>query len=561
MTKKVMDRRALLRQLALGGAGAAFALEQLGGVPLMGTWASDFLANPLNPLGHNPYDAYEMMGNALRGGKALLGVHKAIAAGEDGWTLVQIKVCNHVHTPLVFKLGQLSGTTVSVGTDVPLPTGKMTTGAAYMTGAGVNEISDKARYRALRFNRWFADILHYGTADGKAAATTNLLGLSTGDVAELSEDKVAIQAFLGLKQIDSNNHALKGCKLRAGLPDLTLFAQQKGVVDSPLGISCFMMGGNYDKAEGSTPVNAVLGESVTETAVVTSRTVGAYVAQIQQYVGKSYADRAPIEQNVIYRMDLLVQKDPVLRRDLVNSIVQFQSGLSGLRGCADLETNRQTLDTAKANGQSNPGAAGEVGASTEFIAQAKYVAASLDLPGTPVRNFSLFLNISDLDGNNLDRGFFGGGGAGVQAYSYIEGMRQLGMGLNVLAKKIADGKKIIVVVSSEGGRGADMGDSKTSFALVMAPKGAGNLTDMLYANGASIDQASSGPVKDMAAAASAMAWDVDGLKESDGSNSTEVPTTGDVQLGVIEFLEEKTGKKARGGLSGADGRFVKLKRA
>ena len=67
--------------------------------------------------------------------------------------------------------------------------------------------------------------------------------------------------------------------------------------------------------------NAVLGDGTAESVVVTSRTVRSYVNQIDQFVGKSYADRATIEQNVIYRMDLLVQKDPVLRRDLINSIV------------------------------------------------------------------------------------------------------------------------------------------------------------------------------------------------------------------------------------------------
>ena len=36
--------------------------------------------------------------------------------------------------------------------------------------------------------------------------------------------------------------------------------------------------------------------------------------------------------------------------------------------------------------------------------------------------------------------------------------------------------------------------------------------------------------------------------------------TGDVQLGLVEFLEGQTGVKARAGLSGADGRFVRLTR-
>lgn len=555
MATKPLNRRTLIKQLAVGGTTAAFALEQLAGVPMLGTWASDWLANPLNP-----YDAYAMMGNALRGGSAMLGVHKAMAAGEDGWTLVQIKVCNHVHTPLVFKLGQLGPTGVTVTGQVQLPTGKMTTAKAMMIAAGVNEISDKPRYKALRFNRWFADILHNGTIDGKAISTSNILKLGASEIGPLS-DQVAVQAFLGLQQIDSNNHALKGCKLRATMPDLSLYAQQKGLITSPLGISCLMMGGIYDKAEGATPTNAVLGEGATESVVVTSRTVSAYVSQIRQYVGKSYADRQSIEQNVIYRMDQLVQEDPVLRRDLLNSIVQFQSGLGTLSGCADMESDRQTLTLATANSQSNGGSK-EAGATSEFLAQCRYVAASLDLPGTPVRNFSLFLNISDLDGVNIDRATDGGTGAPVKAYSYIEGMRQLGMGLNLLGKKIANGKKILIVVHSEGGRDANMGDSKTSFALVMGPRGPGLLDDALYANMNAINQTQGQVVEDMAAGASAKPWDVEGLKTKAGANATAttVPTTGDVQMGIVEFLEEQTSKSVRGDLASSDGSFVKLKR-
>lgn len=557
MGAKTLDRRTLIRQLALGGGAAAFALEQLGGVPLLGTWASDYLANPMNR-----YDAFANMADAMRGGRSLLGVHKAIAAAEDGWSLVQIKICNHVHTPLVFKLGELVNGVVTVDSSVPLPTDQMSTAKTTLTSAGVNLISDKPRYQALRFNKWFADILHSGTSNGQAPSASNLLGLGASAVGELSADSVAIQTFLGLRQIESNNHSLKGCKLRSTLPDITLFSHQKGLIESPLGISCFMMGGQYDKAEGATPTNAVLGAGGGETVEVTSRTVGAYVGQIRQYVGKSYADRASIEQNVIYRMDQLVQKDPVLRRDLVNSIVQFQAGLGGLTGCADLETNRQTFVAANGNGQSPGGATSRVqqGASTEFLAQCAYVSASLDLPGTPVRNFSLFLNVSDLDGEKLDVAYGGGGGGGVRAYSYVEGMRQLAMGLNVLAKKIASGKKIIVVVHSEGGRAANMGDALNSFAIVMGPRGAGMLDDGIYATMAEINKPGSNQVKNMAIAGAEKPWE-DGLKTDAGVAAVnKVPTTGDVQMGVVEFLESKTGKTARQGLPSGDGAFVKLKR-
>lgn len=552
---KNLNRRELMRVLGYGGFGGAFALEQLAGVPGLMTLADRFIRGAM-PV--NPYDAYARMADALRGGPSLLAVHQAMAQANNQWTVVQIKVCNHVYTPLVFRLGKLANDTVTTGTNVQLPSAKMTTAKAELEARGVNVISDMPRYRELRFNKWFANILHNGTANGEAPATENLLGLSTSDVQPFAADTVALQTFIGLAQIEANNHALKGCKMRSGLADLPLFAQKNKLVESPLGISCFMMGKNYDKAEGAINVNAVLGEETAETAIVSSRTVSDYVAQIQQFVGKSYADRSGIEQSVTYKIDQLVVDKPDLRRELINSIGKFKSGLDSLKNAALLESKFQTLNTATGNGQSFGNNQG--GASTEFIAQCKYVANSLELPGLPVRSFSLFLNVSDLDGRNLDVGFNGGGGGDVRAYSYIEGMRQLGMGLNILAKKISQGKRMIVVVSSEGGRGTNMADANTSFAMVMGPKEAGMLDDKLFYNSAAYDVETSAALQDPALRASAMAWDMDGLMKKDGTKSTDVPTSGDVQMGVVEFLEQVSGVNARKELSESDGKFVKLQR-
>lgn len=560
--KHQLNRRSLLKIGAKGAVGA-IGLEQLLGIPLIGEyidhWPSSRLAHL---LGVNPYDAFQMMDLAWRGG---LGVPFANAQSTPaGWTLVQIKVCNHVFTPLVFKLGQLNpdnSVTIDTAGGMKLGSEKMGAAKDFLIGKGVDLISDNARWRNLRFNKWFADILQNGTADGDAAQTSaNARGLSSADIAPLSADKVAVQAFLGLGQISMNNHALKGCKLRANQPDITLLAQSTGLITSPLGITCFMMGEAYDQAEGSISRNAVLGKDG-EAVVVNSRSVQAYVSQISQFVGKSYADRQPLEQNVIYKMDQIVQKDPKLRRDLVDSIAQFQAGMTNLDAAASLEKTRQTLQAAQGNAQNQNRKM--VGAASEFLGQCKYVVTSLDLPGNPVRNFSLFLNATDLDGRTADSATDGGGGnPAVQALSYVEAMRQLGMGLNVLAKAIANGKKMVVVVHSEGGRDVNMADSKTSFALVLGPKGASLLDDQLYANKAMINQTKNDVIANPAQPTAAVPWDVAGLVEADGAAAanTVVPNTGDVQLGVIEFLESQTGIKARAGLTGVDGRFVKLKR-
>ena len=215
------DRRTLIRLGLNSGLGAAFALEQLGGVPLLGTWASQWARGPWA----NRYDAYAMMGQALRAGPSMLAVHRAMAAGEDDWTLVEIKVVNHVYTPLVFRLGSLSAGVVTTASDVPLASARCGRARQVLTNLGVDLISDLPRYQTLRFNKWFANMLHNGTSDGGAATTANMLGLTATDIAPLDASKVAIQTFLGLAQIEANNHALKGCKLRSELPDITLFAQ------------------------------------------------------------------------------------------------------------------------------------------------------------------------------------------------------------------------------------------------------------------------------------------------------------------------------------------------
>lgn len=556
MSNRLVNRREWLASTARISLGASVALEQLAGVPMLGTLSSKWLESGLM----NRFDAYAMMGNALRGGAAFLKVQEAMAAAANDWSIVQIKVLNHVHTPLVFRLGELSNNIVTTDASIPLASARTGRATAALTSLGVDSISNRPRYRNLRFNEWFANILHHGTSDGRPMESQNRLGLAANDIAPLDDDKVAIQAFVGLSQIQSNNHSLKGTKLRSSLPDITLFLEQNQLITSPLGISCFMMGGNYDKAEGALAFNAVLGAD-NEVAVVASRTVADYVGQISQFVGKSYVDRRAIESaNLTYQFDQLVDKDPKLRRELLGSLQDFKASLTNLEAAATLENARQTLNIAVGNTQADPSS--ELGASMEFLAQCKYVTQSLNLPGQPVRNFSLFLNVSDLDGQDLDRGFNGGAGTQVKAYSYIEGMRQLGMGLNMLARSIATGKKIIVIVHSEGGRNSSLGDSKTSFALVLGPKGSNYLDDCFYGNMAAINTKSSGFLRDPGGDNASMPWDLaDALKEKDGTDAVGgIPSTGDVGMGVVDFLEEKTGILVRKTLSAAEARFVKLKR-
>jgi hypothetical protein len=570
-------RRDFLKRTGVGFLSAAFAAEQLGGIPgfaSAGHWLHQRFA------GSNPFDAYEQMGSALRGGPALLGVSQAMAQSADDWILVQIKVLNHVYIPMVFALGQDPGNadgSLVTSTTAFQPTNSMvreTAGmshAAYFANiAGINKISRLSAdnlgvFGSLRFNKWFADMLREGTTDGLPVRTdaidSNLAGLTSMDVEEFNHSNVAMQAFLGLKQIEpvqGNNHALKICKLRPELPDLTLFSQQKGLVSSPLGITCFMMGDTYDQAEGVLNRNAVLGAD-NETPVVASRTVADYVYQIQQYTGKGYADRSTIEENIIYQLDRMVVKEPSLRRELLGHMDTFKNAVSSLDKARVLEINQQTV--AYPGGRQSLPEGDGVAPTSEFLGQCKYVAEASEMPGQPLRNFSLFLNVTDLDGSALDTANINGPKDPVRAYSYIEGMRQLAMGLNVLAKKIAAGKKILVMVHSEGGRSETMQDAKTSFALVMGPKGPGMLDDKLYSNPSDVDAQTSSMLVNPGGDAAARPWASGGLVDSAGVALVAPANASDVQMGVARFLAEKKGiGNAFAGLSTDQSRYVKLTR-
>ncbi len=561
MATSRIDRRELLRKAIYGGVGGAVALEQLGGVPLLGTWASKHVFSPV--MGTR--DAFYLMRDALAGGPSALAVAEAFATTDDQkWVIVDIKVMTQVHHPMIFKLGDAAGPKASANLNA----------SANVKAQGVDLISDNARWAKLRFNKWFAGCLGAGTSDGAAPTAANLRGLEATDVCDLNGpaigDKVAVQTFMGLAQPELIVHQLRGCRLRKTQGDIGFLLDQTRLLYSPLGITCFMMGNEYDSAGPPIARNAVLGTGDGGAVIVASRTVTDYVDQIKQFTsGRGFADHKPIEQNVVYRMDKLVNKDPVLRSELINSITGFGGALGALRAAADLEARRETAVKPEDGAAQSTlvGDAATIAAglppSSEFVAQCKYVAQSMHLPNTPLRNFSLFLNVIDLDGKNLDApvNTADASNKDLRAYTYVEGMRQLAMGLNVIAKEIADGKNIIVYVHSEGGRSATMGDSIVSFALVMGPKGTGMLDDELYASNEMVG----GTIMDTGIAGAAKAW---GTPDSDiyGLNNSKidgvVPSAGDVGMGIVEFIEEKMGKAKGGrtGMSDDDARYVKLKR-
>jgi hypothetical protein len=189
----------------------------------------------------------------------------------------------------------------------------------------------------------------------------------------------------------------------------------------------------------------------------------------------------------------------------------------------------------------------------EFLSQCKFVKQALEVPGKPLRNFSLILNLYDLDGAQFDVAPAGRS----NGLAYTEGMRQLAIGLNVLAQVVKKHGNVYVAVVTEGGRNADAADARTGHAFLLGPAGAGNLTDYLYGNASAI-AGTSGFVTDPNADAQAQPLAQGDLVGQGGTPTNDSPTMGAFQMGLVKLLETK---KGMGSTTAELGNYVKLRTA
>ena len=557
MSSKMMSRRKLIGG-ALAGVGGAFFLESYIRQSLAEKLLLPSLRRPVSlPVGTSEL----MQGLQQRLPWALARYGTAFAdapAGTKPWAVVTIKVVNHVCTPLVFKLGkrELNGQ-VTVDEKVRSVESFLGGSKAHLSAKGVDYLVDDPRLASLRFNKWFGNLLLTGSSD-------IVDNLSKPEVEyKRFPDNVAIQAGLGLVQeFSAKNHSLENFKVRNDEGDLAHYVEKYGIVNSPLGVTCFMMGDLYDFAEGRTDHNIVCKDvKGHEVALAEGFSVTQTVDTFEQSLHSVYGD-----DNVTLAFDRLIVEKPELRKAMFASREEIRSVIPSLRKSAELEVLRSASGGAANGGEQCTGKKieGEA-ARREFLAQCEFVTSALKIPGRPLRNFSLFLNTSDLDGKNLDVPFNGGGTVGGQkSLTTVEGMRQLALGLNHLAQELSSQGNFIVQVISEGGRDQKLGDNKVSFGLVLAPKGAGGLSDVFYGNVEAYDQVSGplvvAPGELTEDSKLVLPWTVDGLMSDEmvSAKKQKYTTVGDFQLGVAEFLAEKNGvEKPVAG----QGYFVKLKRA
>lgn len=546
-----LNRRQVLQASLFGGlagmfGGLAPANPTAGaGVARVGAGAAD----------GGSLDAYQMLRSAVHFGKRIqLGSTARAETPHEDAVVVTIKVMNHIHTPLCFRLGALSPDETTAlpytGDDMVPWSAKFVdpNALALLMGRGLDLPSDIPRFRRLRMNKWWASILNDGRVETDAIPSV----LTDADVGPFpAENEVAIQAALGVSQTDlSLNHSFKNCALsestdpnRGG--DLSYHCAKQNIIKSPLGLVCFNMGVVVETTDsiGNVPNRVIANDLVTVAALGTS--VDAYVKVLGQAVGLGLVD-----EDLLAKFDALAKSDSTITQELKTSRASLKSSLTAMATAGAMERTPHAMPgvVGAANLQVIGSTPNQV-ANAEFLSQCKFVQRALEIPGKPFRSFNLFLHIVDLDGAALDTTSATPGSVAQAAnpYSYVEGMRQLAIGLNMLAQVIKQHKNVYVVVVSEGGRSAQRGDDKVSHSIIMGPGGAGNMKDFLYARSASVNSTSDKFCSDPNKGNGQL--DGTGQRKPDGDvvfseTGTKVDdhmTVGAILNGLVRHLETKRG--------------------
>ena len=579
-----LSRRNVLLGAAAGGAASFVGFERR---PASG------LLTPISARNVAPssIDAHAILREAIRTRTRITwGGSPALAAPAQDISVITIKVMNHILPALIFRLGQIQG--VTDNTVGPLSfsssaSGQQSSGQVRLAGAkdfllaqGLEQIAPESlaagRYRKLAFNKWFANILHTGRIEGATVGTSVLPApVDATDVGDFPTT-VAIQAVLGVYQsVPTSNHAFNNCCItgsqdpkKGGDLSFHISEEASNLIPSPLGAVCFNMGAGTETESGS-PENAVL-RSDASSAAFGAKSVATYVSTIQQATALGLVSL--IDDDLVQEFDKLASPPVNFAKELKERKLKILELFDKLKAAADMESTNVTVADKLERGsvQTKNGDATAV-ARMEFLAQCKFVQAALAIDGVPFRNFNLFCHLSDIDGVPFDTSISGAGNDGL---SYVEGMRQLAVGLNMLGKAIdaasAKGQSVYVVVVSEGGRDFSGSDNDVGVSLILGPTGAGALKDRLYAP-AAYNQPSNDFVADPGNDTSNFSQ-VGGkltgtglvnqpgsvITNEDGlpSQSNMVATNNQVLIGLIRHLEGRKGIAASS--TAGLGRYLKL---
>ena len=455
-----------------------------------------------------------------------------------------------------------------------------------LLGHGIDKVSTDPRWGALRFNDWFASILASGRPEAELGACQ--LGDATiypgGARAFPPASAVAVQAFASSSMMSSNRGHAFVCTCTseqaqaAGTGgDLAHHLDAQNIVASPLGIVTFASGlapdgtGGFSINDGQQPGargTLVLGSDL-GSVIGQGQPVASYVDQIHGLVQGGHVDL-----DLVQSLDGIRGIGTSLRSVLVNQRAQLVTAVGNMSQLPTLEGSPFFADATMmgppslttygaGQGRGSNSVDDSVPAKAEFLAQCRFVQEAVKIPGLPFRNFVLALNVNDLNGHpcelaspNFEQG--------ARSLSPLEGMRQLALGLNMLAQSIQaqnNGAKIFVIVSSDGGRTGNMVDSTQSPGIILGPgSGPGALSDFLYADYARMVDPSDpftveqGEGTELGSTSSARAMrsgcilpspNPDGtptyVTASGAADTASYPTNGGLQVGLIRHLETVAG--------------------
>ena len=529
--KGTLGRRDFIKAtMAMGGGAAAIAhlpwlLSQAGNMPGYAQLYAQFLRDPLS----RSVDGLAYLADAVGGGlSALRLVDTAYAGTADDTYFVNINVTCGI-CPKFFTIfgvpdgtGKLPNGLLKGGT----AQSKVTATNAYLQASGLEQITTNARWKdSLRMTQWFSDILQNGTEDGKALAAANLPEALKKYVAPFPEG-VNLQVAHGLR--GGVSHVFSSLLLGQGASspygDINFELQRGGFV-SPLQILAFGLFGDGTKDVNSGE-NRISGPAFSTELI--GKTTGSFVTTVNQLVADSYIKSDSCEaNNPVCSFDSLARSKDAndLRKSMLEKVAAIKTAIKSM-GPNILATvaakHRFDLSMGmKAPVLSSRATVPDVGPSVGFLSQ---VATTCELVKNLdcYRNFSLYLNLVDLDGDNFDTLKNAEAVEGV-GQNYVNGTRQMGIALNMLAKLMKDtGKKIIVQICSDTGRSSQQAvDAEASTAILMAPTAVG-LKDYLYVGAEAVGNDAAGAAgggadpSDTAASSNVRPWGKN-LRKADGT--------------------------------------------
>jgi hypothetical protein len=370
--------------------------------------------------------------------------------------------------------------------------------------------------------------------------------------------------------------------------DISHHLDVQDLVRSPLGIVAFASGldatgkGGYSINDPQGPGargTLVLGSNLSE-IVASGQPVAGYVDQIHRLIEGGHVD-----SQLVTKFDELAGVGADFRGELVRQKQALETAVKNMASLSKLEEASffTTAEQAEINratrgaqlGQGSNTADDSIPTKAEFLAQCRFVQEAVNIPGLPFRNFVLSVNVNDLNGHPVELAA-PNFEVNARSLSPLEGMRQLAIGLNMLAQTInsaPNGAKVYVIVTSDGGRTGNMVDSTIAPSIVLGPgTGANALIDFLYCDygrmtdrthpftvepGEGPDLGAPDPTKQRMERAASMrpspnpaTGQATFVTETGSADTAGYPTMASVRVGLVRHLETVAG---RGGASATGG--------